>query len=131
MWKRAQPKEGETLRVLDSDRSDLNMELGEECGESAAAMAEGELGLEVDLGHGAVELGQVEKRVVAKASSAAWRVQDHALDCAVRFVCGSAVAGGDEYAAVTCGALRGRNGFELLEQDDVVPDVGVVVGVGR
>ncbi len=45
-------------------------ELGEECSEGTAAMAEGELGLEVDLGHGFVELGQVEEGIVAEAAGA-------------------------------------------------------------
>jgi hypothetical protein len=106
------------------------MELGKECGEGATAMTEGELGLEVDLGHGAVELGEIEKRIVSETAGAAGSVEDHAFDAAVGLVCGVAVARGDKYATVACGAPRGRYSFETLQQDDVVPDVGVVVGIG-
>ncbi len=64
-------------------RGGLNMELGQERGECAAAMADGELGLEIDFGHGAIELRQVEEGIVAEAAGAARGVEDHAFDCAV------------------------------------------------
>src|SRR5580692_1493812 len=96
----------EALQRLDCGRSDLNMKLGEKCGEGAAAMAEGELGLEVDLGHGAVELWQVEKRIIAKAAGAARGVQDHTFDGAIGLVCWLALTGGDECAMVARGAPR-------------------------
>jgi len=94
-------------------------------------MAEGELGFEVEFGHGAVEGGQEEERVIAEAAGAARRVQDEAFNCALRCVERLAVAGGDENAAVACGASGCGNAGEALQQDHVVPDIGVVVGVGR
>ena len=104
---------------------------GQECGEGASAMAEGELGFEVDFGHGAVECGQVEERVVAKAAGAAGRVEDEAFDRALGGVKRQAVPGGYQNAAVARGAGGGRDAGEALQQDHVVPHIGVVVGVGR
>ncbi len=94
-------------------------------------MAEGELGFEINFGHGAVEAGQVEKRVVAEAAGAAGGFEDAAFDGAFGGVEGLAVAGGDEDAAIVGGAAVGGDAGEALQQDHVVPDIGVVVGVGR
>jgi hypothetical protein len=46
-------------------------------------MAEGKLGFEVDFGHRAVEFGEEEERVVAKATGAARRIEDKAFDGAL------------------------------------------------
>jgi len=109
----------------------LNMKLGKQRCEGAAAMAEGELRLEVDLGHGAVELGQVKEGIVAEAAGAPRCVQDHAFDDTIRGVRRFAVARGDQNATVSGGALWWRKGVKALKKDNVVPDIGVVVGVGR
>ena len=53
---------------------------GEQCGDGAAAMAEGVLGFEIELGHGAVQCGEVEERVVAEAAGAARGFEDQAFD---------------------------------------------------
>src|SRR5260370_41810989 len=93
-------------------------------------MAEGQVGFKIEFGHSAIKLRQVEERVVAEAAGAAWRIENHSLDSAFRCVEGQAVAGGNQDAAVAGGALFGRNPGESLQQDHVVPDVGIVVGIG-
>src|SRR6516165_2450860 len=93
-------------------------------------MAKGKLGFEVDFSHGAFKFGQVKERIVAEAAGAAWSIEDDSLDGAVRGVKGQAGSGCDQDAMVAGGALRGRNTGEALQEDHVVPDVGVVVGVG-
>ena len=94
-------------------------------------MAEGMLGFEIDFGHGVLEFGQIEERVVAEAARAARRFEDESFDRAVCCIEGLAIAGGDEDAVVAGGALGCWNAGEALEQDHVVPDVGVVVGIWR
>src|ERR1700722_289009 len=94
-------------------------------------MAEGELGLEIDFGHGAVKVWQIEERVIAETAGAARGAEDHAIDGAIGHVCWLAVTGSDQYAVIASSALLGWDGVEALEEDDIVPDVGVVVGVGR
>ena len=94
-------------------------------------MTEGELGFEVDFGHGALEGRQVEERIVAEAASAARGLEDESIDGAFGRLDDFTVECGDQDAAITGGALVGRDFGEALEQDDVVPDVGVVVGIGR
>ena len=89
------------------------------------------LGGQVDFGHGAVEGGEIEERVVSKAACASGRLEDKAFHGAVRGVEGKAVAGGDQDAAVAGGALGLLHAGEALQQDYVVPDIGVVIGVGR
>ena len=88
------------------------------------------LGGEVDLGHCAVEGGEIEERVVAETAGAAGRFEDESFDCSMRGVEGQAVAGGDKDTAITGGALGQGHAGEVLQKDHVVPDVGVVVGVG-
>ena len=68
-------------------------------------MAEGVLGLEVDLGHRAVVQGKVEERVVAEASGAARLGEDLAFDGPVADGEDVAVAGGGEDAVVAGAAL--------------------------
>jgi hypothetical protein len=52
---------------------------GQQRGNGAAAMAERVLGFEIEFGHGAVERGQVEERVVAEAAGAARALQGSGL----------------------------------------------------
>ena len=94
-------------------------------------MADGELGFKVELGHGAISLGKVKKRVVAEASGAVGGFKDQAFDRAFGGVERLAVARCNEYAAVPRRALERRDAFEPLKEDDVVPDIRIVVGVGR
>ena len=108
-----------------------DVQLGKKRGEGAAAMAEGKLRLKVDFGHGALQVRQIEEGVIAEAAGAARGIEDHTFDGAVGHVRRLAVPGSDKYAVVAGSALRRRNGVESLEEDDVVPDVGVVVGIGR
>ena len=79
----------------------------EKGGEGSAAVAEGELGVDVELGHGFVLFGEIEERVVAEASGAAWRGEDLAFDGAVADGEDLAVAGGGEDAVVAGAALGG------------------------
>ena len=106
-------------------------ELFEESGTGLAAVADGELHLNVEVGHGLVEGGNVEERVVAEAAGAMGSFEDDAFDCAFGHVDDDAVAGGGEDAAVAGGAVIGLDAGHALQKDDVVPDVSVVVGVGR
>src|SRR5271157_6382248 len=94
-------------------------------------MAEGELGFEVEFGHGAVQGGQVEEWIVAEAACASWSFEDKTLDRALGGMESHAVAGGDQHAAVAGGAAGWRDPGKALQEDHVVPHVGVVVGVGR
>jgi hypothetical protein len=110
---------------------DLDMKLGKERGERSAAMAERELGLQVNFSHGAVTLWEIKQRIVAEAAGAARRVEDHTFDGAIGHVCKLTVARGNEHAMIAGGALGRRNSVETLEKDDVIPDIGVVVGIGR
>src|SRR5271166_2953416 len=75
----------------------------EQSGYGATAMAERELGFEIQLGHGLVERGQVEERIVAEAAGTARSLEDEALDCAVGDMEGLAVARGDQHASVARG----------------------------
>ena len=111
------------------DGSDL--QLGQKRGEGPAAMAEGELGLKIDFGHRAVELRKVEERVIPEAAGAARGVQDHSIDGAVGHMSWLSVASGDKHAVIARGALGWRNGIEALKEHDIVPDIGVVICIGR
>lgn len=46
-------------------------------------MAKRKLGLEIDLGHRSIKLGQEKEGIVAKATGPPWRFKDEALDGAV------------------------------------------------
>ena len=67
----------------------------EQGGEGSSAVAEGEFGLDVELGHGLVLLGKIEEGIVAEASGATGTGEDLALDCAV--------ADGEDFS-VACGS---------------------------
>jgi hypothetical protein len=107
------------------------MKLGEKRGEGSTSVTEGELGLEIDFGHGAIELGQIEEGIVTKAAGASGGVEDHAFDGAIGRVSGLAVTRGDEDAMISGGTFCRWNSVEPLEKEDVIPDIGVVVGIGR
>src|SRR5271156_2650437 len=64
-------------------RMEPGVQLGDESGEGSAAMAEGELGSDVELGHGLVLGGEVEEGVVAEAFGAAGGREDFAFDGSV------------------------------------------------
>ena len=95
-------------------RKALGMEHGEQRGDGAASMAEGELGFEVEFGHGAVEGGEIEKGVVAEATGASGGFKDEAFDGALGGVERVAVAGGYQDAAVTGGAFGGIDAGQAL-----------------
>ena len=78
-------------------------------------MADGELGFEIEFGHGAVEGGKVEERIVAEAAGASGRFEDETFHGAFRDVEGMAVARGDQNAAVAGGAVRGRDAGKAIE----------------
>jgi hypothetical protein len=105
------------------------VEVREKSGEGAAAVVEGEAVGGGKLGHGAVEGGNEEERVVAEAAGAAWSGEDLALDGAFGGVEDAAVAGKGQDAAVTgLAALRGDAG-EGSEESGVVAEVYCVCGV--
>src|ERR1700744_3910553 len=101
-------------------------ELFEERFESASAMAERELGFEVDFGHGAVEFRQIKEWVVSEAACSAGSAEDSSFDCAFGGVENLAVAGGGKDATIARGALCRWNVVELLQEQNVVPDIRVV-----
>ena len=86
--------------------SDLNH--SQQRGNGPPPAAERELGLDVDFGHGTVQRGQVEERVIAKAAGAARGFQNESLDRALGGVEGHAIARGHQHAAVAGGAAGRR-----------------------
>src|SRR5260370_40925364 len=78
----------------------------EECVEGASAMAEGELGGGVELGHGLVVLRKIEEGIVAEAVGSARGGEDLAFYGAVAGAEDLAVARGCE-AAVVAGVAGG------------------------
>ena len=55
----------------------------EKCGEGSATVAEGELGRDVEFGHGLVLLGKIEEGVVAEAVGASGSGENFTFDGAV------------------------------------------------
>lgn len=94
-------------------------------------MAEGQLRFEIDLGHGALKFWKVKQWIVSEAAGASRRGQNDAFDRTVACVLDSAVSSCNEHAVVSSVALVWRQISESLEQYHVVPDVGVVICVGR
>src|SRR6266851_1110058 len=72
----------------------------EECVEGASAMAEGELGGGVELGHGLVVLREIEEGIIAEAVGSARGGEDMAFDGAVAGAEDLAIAGGGEDAVI-------------------------------
>ena len=108
---------------------DSGLEHGEKCDDGTAPMAQGELGFEVDFGHGAVEGGEVEERVIAEAAGAPGGFENQTFDGALRCRERLAVSGGYQDTAVAGGAFGTGHAGEALQEHDVVPDVCIVVGV--
>src|SRR5882757_2959350 len=102
-----------------SELEEVRVECTEDCGEGSAAVAEGELGLDVELGHGLVLFGEIKERVVAEAVAAAWGDDDLTFKSAVTHGEDFAVAGGSEDAVVTGAALGEGNSDEEGEEIEV------------
>src|SRR5580704_5928798 len=96
----------------------------EQCGEGSAAMAEGEFGLDVELGHGLVLFGEIEERVVAEAVGASGCGEDFAFD--------GAVACGEDFSVASCGKDAVVAGCRVWVGDfaETLEEVEVVALVG-
>ena len=95
-------------------------------------MAEGELGGDVELGHGFVLGGEVEERVVAEAFGAAGGGEDFAFDGSVADGEDLTVARGGENAVVAGAALGERDVGEVGDEVEVVALVcGCVRWIGE
>src|SRR6266702_230917 len=92
----------------------------EECVEGAPAVAEGELGGGVELGHGLVVLREIEEGIVAEAVGSARGGEDLALDVAVAGAEDLAVAGGDEDAVIAGLAVRPWRVAEGFEEAEII-----------
>jgi hypothetical protein len=73
---------------------------------SASTMAEGELRLSVEFGHGLATLGEIKERVVTEAFCASGGAQNLAFDFAA--------AGGEDFAVAGCGEDAMVSGVALL-----------------
>ncbi len=91
-------------------------------------MAEGELGGDVELGHGSVLCGEIEEWVVAEAFGAAGGGEDFAFDGSVADGEDLAVAGGGEDAVVAGAALGEGDVGEIGDEVEVVALVGCCFG---
>jgi hypothetical protein len=83
-------------------------------------MAERELGFEIDFGHAAVEVGEIEERVVAEAAGAAWCGEDLAFDGPMADGEDVTVAGGGEDAVVAGATLGEGDAGEEMEEVEVI-----------
>ena len=108
---------------MNSQGLELRKESFEECGEGSAAMAEGEFGLDVELGHGLFLFGEIEEWVVAEASGASGCGEDLAFDGAVAGGEDFSVAGGGE-DAVVAGLVWSGDFAQGFEEAAVVALVG-------
>ena len=88
------------LLVVISVGLELRDEVIEESSEGSSAMAEGEAGDGVDLGHGESFFGDIEEGIVAEAGGSAGGGEDDSFDCAVGGLQDFAVAGCGQDAAV-------------------------------
>ena len=104
---------------------------GQKTLERAPPVAERKLGFEIQFGHAAVNLRQIEERIVAKAASAARGFKDEPFDGAFGGLDEMTVARGDQDAAIASRPLRRGNRSKALQEQHVIPHVGVVIGVGR
>ena len=98
--------------------------------DGAATVVEGEAVGGGKLGHGAVEGGNEEERVVAEAAGASGSGEDEAFDRAFGGVKDLAVTGEGEGAAVTGVAKGFGDASESGEESGVVAEVWGVGGVG-
>jgi hypothetical protein len=92
----------------------------EQCGEGSASVAELELDLRIELGHGAVLVGKIEERIVAETAGPAWGWEDLACDGAVGDAEDLAVAGGGEDAVVAGFRVAGVESGEGLLEAEIV-----------
>jgi hypothetical protein len=77
-------------------------------------MAEGQFGLQIYFGHGALKFGKVEERVVSETVGATRRIQNDAFDGTIACVRHTAISGSYEDAMVSGPALLGRHVSEPL-----------------
>lgn len=95
-------------------------------------MAKPELCFQVNLGHRAAELMQIEERIVAESAGPARGFQDGSFDCSGSYMEYLPITRGSENASIARGAFFCWYAFEFFEQQDIVPNVCVVEwGVGR
>ena len=99
---------------------ELRDEVVEESSEGSAAVAEGEAGDGVDLGHGEGLFGDVEEWIVAEAGGSPRGDEDGSFYCAVGGLQDFAVAGCGEDAAVAGGTESVREAVEFAEEAEVV-----------
>jgi len=107
------------------------LKLSQHSRQRPSSMTESEFCVQIDFSHGVLELRKIEKRIVAKAIGPAWCLQDDALDGTVRGVLNPAIARGDKYTVVSGVSLLCGQISQPLQQNHVVPDVGIVVRVRR
>src|ERR1700679_3784500 len=100
----------------------------EEGREGSATVAEAELGLGVEFGHGFFVIGKVEERVVTEAAGAAWGGQDFTFDGSVGDAEDFSVAGCGEDAVVAGCGLLDREFAEGLLEEEIVAGVGCCRG---
>ena len=89
-------------------------------------MAERKLGLKVEFRHGASSFREAKKRIVAKTTGAPRSFKDDSFHGSVRNVQGKTIPRCDQHTMVARRALRCRHTGEPLQQDHVVPHIGVV-----
>lgn len=92
-------------------------------------MTERELCLRVDFRHRAFEIWKVEERVVPKTACSPWRIQNDAFYGAVARMFYPAVSGRNQNAVISGPALLRRQITQPLQQNHVVPDIGIIVCV--
>src|SRR3954463_6806275 len=107
------------------------MKLTQHGREGSSPMAESQLCIEINFGHGALEFGEEEERVIAEATGAARSVQNDTVYGPIAGVLHTSVASGNEDAVIAGLSLIEGGISETLKEDHVVPDVGIVVGVRR
>ena len=109
------------LRIL------FGCERFEESREGAASVTEGELGGDVEFGHGILVGWQVEERVVAKAVGASRLGEDFAFDGSVANGEDVGASRGGEDAVIAAAALGERNVGEEREEIEIVAFVDRVM----
>jgi hypothetical protein len=102
------------------------MQFLEQCFERPAAMTQAEFLLETDFRHGAIQLWEIEERIVAEPSGSAGRLQDYALDRPFGCVNDLTVAGSSQHAAISRLTPIFGNIDHPLKQDHVVPHIRIV-----
>ena len=94
-------------------------------------MTERKLRLQIDLRHRALQFRKIKERIITESACAARCAQNHAVHAPVRRVFGPAIARCNQNAVIAgCAILPGVLA-QPLQQNHVVPDVGVVIGCIR